>query len=87
MNKISFIVGRDRGIFLQKELEAWEGGKKNWKLEVKNEDGIDWLYVEITDIGSVDALILFHAGVSAGFNAAVGSLNSKKGVTDNVNNY
>lgn len=66
MNKVTFTVGLDRGQYLQKELELFPECNKTWKLEVSTEEGIDWLHVEITNMSSLDALMIFHAGVEAG---------------------
>lgn len=70
MNTVNFVVGLDRGKFIQKEVESFPG-KKNWKFEVTNEEGIDWLHVEITDMTNFDALMLFHAGCEAGTAAII----------------
>lgn len=71
MNTVTFVVGLDRGEFIQKEVESFPGKKSNWKFEVTNEESIDWLHVSITDMTPLDALMLFHAGISAGIDQSV----------------
>ncbi len=77
MNTVTFVVGLDRGKFIQKEVESFPGKKSNWKFEVTHEEGIDWLHVEITDMTSLDALMLFHAGVSAGIDTSITTIRDK----------
>lgn len=71
MNTVNFVVGLDRGQFIQKEVESFPGKKSNWKFEITKEEGIDWLHVEITDMTPLDALMLFHAGISAGIDQSI----------------
>ena len=63
MNTVKFVVGLDRGRHIKKEVEMFPGKKDNWKFEVVDDE---WLQVEITDMSSLDALMIFHAGVDAG---------------------
>ena len=66
MNTITFTVGLDRGRYIQRELESFPGNKSNWEFEVTNEEDMMWMRVTIKDISSLDALMIFHAGVEAG---------------------
>lgn len=77
MNTVNFVVGFDRGQFIQKEVESFPGKKSNWKFERTKEEDVDWLHVSITDMTPLDALMLFHAGVSAGIDTSITAIRDK----------
>ncbi len=64
MNTVKFIVTAKRGEFIKKEFEGRSVDKVTF--EVREEQDGTWMYVEIPNFGSMDALRLFHAGVEAG---------------------
>lgn len=68
MNTVRFTVGLERGRYIQKQLADYPNGmKSNWKFETSTDSaGREWLSVEITDMNSFDALLIFHGGCDAG---------------------
>lgn len=63
-NELTFMVKAHRAEFIKKEVGA---NHPRYTFETRVEEGEEWTYITIRDIGCYDALQLFHAGFEAGY--------------------